>query len=344
MIPCPTSQRAPSGDNRWALGILLGLISSLALSAEPPVAASKARLAVQSLLTTVVSTPGGRLVAAGERGHILLSEDGGEHWRQAAVPVDVLLTGACFVDDQVGYVVGHDETILTTRDGGSTWTIVHFAPDARQPFLDVSCASDGHVLVVGAYATLAHGEPPGHSFRIGELVAAPQQVTRHAARMDDDAELEQPHLNAVARARGGELYVAAEGGHLYRSDDGGTRWMSLPTPYSGSFFAMLTLGDSTVLAGGLRGHLYRSDDRGLHWDRIETGTDALLDSAAVMPDGRIVVVGLGGVVLVSNDDGHSFTRLRMPDRKGLSAVTNGPSGPVVVGEAGVQRLRLEQRN
>jgi photosystem II stability/assembly factor-like uncharacterized protein len=339
-----TSQRAPSGDHHWALGVLLGLISLVAWSAEAPVAASGAPLAVQSLLTTVASTPAGRLVAVGERGHILLSEDGGEHWRQAAVPVDVLLTGACFVDDQVGYVVGHDETILTTRDGGSTWTTAHFAPDARQPFLDVSCASDGTVLVVGAYATLAHGEPQGRSFRISELVAASQQTTRHAARMDDDAELEQPHLNAVARARGGELYVAAEGGHLYRSDDGGMRWVSLPSPYSGSFFAILAVGDSSVLAAGLRGHLYRSDDRGLHWSRIDTGTDVLLDGAAILPDGRIIIVGLAGVVLVSNDDGRSFVRLRMLDRKGLSSVTNGPRGPVVVGEAGVQRLRLGKRN
>lgn len=337
-------RRALSGDNCWALAALLGLIGVSALGAEPPVAAATAPLAIHSLLTAAASAPGGALVAAGERGHILLSRDGGNHWRQATVPVDVLLTGACFVNDRVGYVVGHDESILSTADGGESWQIVHFAPDARQPFLDVSCAADGDVLVVGAYATLARAENQGHSFRISELIAAPLVTARKVARMDDDAELEQPHLNAVARAADGLLYVAGEGGHLYRSDDGGSHWISLPSPYAGSFFAVLTIGESTVLAAGLRGHLYRSDDRGLHWTSIETGSDVLLDGATVLPDGRIVIVGLAGVVLVSDDGGHSFKRLRMADRKGLAAVAVGPQGPIVVGENGARRLTLEKRN
>lgn len=339
-----TIQRAPSGEIRWALAAFLGLMCAPALSAEPPVAAAKAPLAAHSLLTAVASTPGGNLVAAGERGHILLSRDGGEHWLQATVPVDVLLTGACFVNDQVGYVVGHDETILSTADGGLSWKIVHFAPDALQPFLDVSCAPDGSVLVVGAYATLARAQAQGQPFRISELSAAPLPTARKAARMDDDAELEQPHLNAVARAANGFLYVAGEGGHLYRSDDGGSHWMSLPSPYTGSFFAVLPIGDSAVLAAGLRGHLFRSDDHGLHWVSIDTGTDVLLDDAAVLPDGRVVIVGLAGVVLVSDDGGHSFKRLRMPDRKGLAAIGIAPQGPVVVGENGARRLMLEKRN
>ena len=333
--------QAPGGICLRAL-VVWGLLCAgvTAAGSEPPVPAARAPLAARSLLTAVTSTPAGMLVAAGERGHVLLSHDAGEHWAQAEVPVDVLLTGACFVDDRTGYLVGHDQTILSTQDGGTTWRIEHFAPESGQPFLHVVCSADGAVVAVGAYATLAlrhSGEP---AFRLQELKAVAPATARRPARMDDDAELEQPHLNVVARSRAGTLYVAGEAGHLYRSEDQGEHWVALPSPYGGSFFTALATGDTSLLVAGLRGHVYRSVDKGQHWTQVVSTTDVLLDGAAVLADGRVVLVGMAGVVLVSDDEGVTFRRLRMADRKGLSAVAVGPRGPVVVGENGVRRLTL----
>jgi photosystem II stability/assembly factor-like uncharacterized protein len=46
---------------------------------------------------------GARVVAVGERGHVVLSDDGGRSWRQArSVPVRVTLTGVCFVGASEG--------------------------------------------------------------------------------------------------------------------------------------------------------------------------------------------------------------------------------------------------
>jgi photosystem II stability/assembly factor-like uncharacterized protein len=283
------------------------------------------------------------LMAVGERGHVLVSRDGGEQWQQSAVPVDVLLTGVCFSDDQTAYVVGHDETILTTHDAGAHWRVAHYAPDTRQPLLDVACLPDGTVIAVGAYATVARSDDHGVHFRVTELQAAPVPSVHKAARMDDDAELEQPHLNAIARADDGSVYVAGEAGHLYRSNDGGSHWLSLPSPYEGSWFSVLPLGGPSVLVAGLRGHLYRSDDRGEHWLLVPSGVDTMLDGATRLVDGRIVVVGLAGVVLTSADNGHQFDVTRMADRKGIAAVGSTSLRPVVVGESGVHPLTLSVR-
>ena len=85
-------------------------------------------LAAGSLLLDL-AVAGNRLVAVGERGHVLLSDDQGATWRQAkSVPTRVMLTAVFFVDAQYGWAVGHDETILNTADGGENWTRSHFAP------------------------------------------------------------------------------------------------------------------------------------------------------------------------------------------------------------------------
>ena len=142
-------------------GFLLGavLFIGAAWSAEGtdhPAAAALDRLdrpaalepaAVHSLMLGVARA-GDRLVAVGERGHVLLSDDAGNSWRQAkSVPSQTLLTAVAFADPQRGWAVGHDELILHTADGGETWATQHYAPAAEQPLLDLwfTDASNGPV-------------------------------------------------------------------------------------------------------------------------------------------------------------------------------------------------------
>ena len=108
-------------------------------------------LAESSLLLDLAMA-GTRVVAVGERGHVLLSDDQGATWRQAkSVPTRVMLTAVFFADAEYGWAVGHDETILNTVDGGETWTRSHFAPEAQQPLLDLWFANRVSGIAVGAY-------------------------------------------------------------------------------------------------------------------------------------------------------------------------------------------------
>ena len=79
--------------------------------------------AAKGLMIDVVHA-GKRLVAVGDRGHILYSDDQGATWTQAKVPTRQLLTAVFFVDDKQGWAVGHDAQILASTDGGATWTQV----------------------------------------------------------------------------------------------------------------------------------------------------------------------------------------------------------------------------
>src|SRR5438034_11738498 len=50
-----------------------------------------------------VALAGPRIVAVGERGVVLLSDDRGATWRQVAIPVSVTLTAVRFVNDKTGW-------------------------------------------------------------------------------------------------------------------------------------------------------------------------------------------------------------------------------------------------
>src|SRR5690554_5819590 len=68
-------------------------------------------LAQESLLNDATRA-GDRIVAVGERGHVIYSDDEGQTWTQAQVPVSVTLNAVDFGSDSSGWVVGHSGVVL----------------------------------------------------------------------------------------------------------------------------------------------------------------------------------------------------------------------------------------
>lgn len=221
--------------NKCALASLLcvSLIAGLVLTASAGsrnVADTLEQTATVSALANrfafnAAAMAGERLVVAGMRGTILYSDDQGQQWRQASVPVSVSLTGICFADAANGWAVGHRGVILATRDGGAHWTrqldgvqvaqsILHVRQDperidearrlvaegADKPFLTVQCMGDGRVLALGAYGLAFSTKNAGQSWQPA------------LALLDGSDSL---HLNAV-QVLGGRVYVAGEQGALLR--------------------------------------------------------------------------------------------------------------------------------
>ena len=81
-------------------------------------------LASRSLLLDV-ATGASRVVAVGERGHVLYSDDDGHSWSQADVPTRQMLTAVHLGQDGRGWIVGHDGLILATHDNGVRWVLQH---------------------------------------------------------------------------------------------------------------------------------------------------------------------------------------------------------------------------
>jgi len=307
------------------LTIVFGVGSfSIAQEDVEPQAAIMAPLATKAL-TLDVGSAGGALVAVGERGHILVSPDGGATWQQSQSPTRAGLTAVYFLDQNIGWAVGHDSAVLRTTDGGVTWDLVNWAPEEEAPLFDVWFSDAENGFAIGAYGSFYVTTDGGMTWSFEPIG-------------DDDF-----HLHEIARAADGRLYMAAEAGMVYRSDDAGATWNELPSPYGGSFFGVLPLDDDAVLIFGLRGHLFRSDNAGESWSEIETGTVAILTNGVRLSDGTILISGLGGAVLVSDDDGHTFELFQQSNRRGISAVAETQDGSLLlVGDFGVRAMSFSE--
>lgn len=316
---------------------LCSVLSILCFAAAPAQAQSPAEPGVRysiesqkavSTLLLDIAHAGKRLVAVGDRGHILYSDDNGGSWTQAKVPTRQLLTAVYFADDKHGWAVGHDALILGTNDGGQTWTRQYENREGEVPLLDVWFEDAQHGFATGAYGALLETTDGGKNW---------EDVADHLENEDG------AHLNAITAIPGSGVFIVGEMGGMFRSLDMGETWERVESPYQGSFFGVVSGGEpGVVIAFGLRGNMFRSTDFGESWQAIELldeghPIESGLADGNLLPDGRIVVVGHGGTVLSSEDNGQSFKLFSRPDRRSLSGVVANPDGNLVlVGQSGVR--------
>lgn len=354
---------------KWTL--FAALAAAMAVPFTRPVIASefadvldtpalRSNIAAQSTLTGLARA-GERLIAVGQRGHILYSDDAGQHWQQAQVPVSSDLVAVHFATAQQGWAVGHDGVVLHSSDAGQTWSRqldgrqvgpimldyyqhqLASQPDdaglqarvadaqrmveegADKPFLDVWFENDRVGYIVGAFNLIFRTDNGGLSWTpLLEHTDNPNALNLYALRPVGD-----------------DLFVVGEQGLVMKLDRASGRFNATLTPYNGSFFG-ITGKPGAALVFGLRGNVFRSTDGGTSWNKIDLGLPLSITASSVTADGRIVLVSQAGHVLVSVDDGASF-QIQTHTALAPVAAAQVATGDALVlaGARGLRQLRLE---
>jgi photosystem II stability/assembly factor-like uncharacterized protein len=317
---------------------ILGLLAQAALAqsgqvlapTEGPIAGiqeSPASRLAQPDRTMILAAvrAGSRLVGVGDRGLVLLSDDDGASWRQAAaVPTRATLSGVSFSDAMHGWAVGHWGVILATLDGGEHWALQRDDRNVDQPLFSVWFQDGNNGVAVGLFSLVLVTHDGGAHWRKVRLPPAP-----------GGQKVEINLFSLFADAKGG-AYIAGEQGMVYRSEDIGEHWIALPTGNRGTLWAGVALQDGTLVVAGLRGKVLRSTDRGRSWKAVDSGTQSSITSLIVSAKGGLLGTALDGVSLSSADGGRTFERTQRVEPTPLTAmVLRGDGPPIFFSTAGV---------
>ncbi|MBI5441527.1 MAG: glycosyl hydrolase [Deltaproteobacteria bacterium] len=303
-----------------------------------------------------VTLAGSRVVAVGERGVVVHSDDGGKTWRQAKVPTSVSLTAVRFPTAKKGWATGHAGVVLHSEDGGETWAkqlegtaaaklalqaaqadlaarpndaaaqarvaeaerLVADGPD--KPFLALEFADEKTGYVVGAYNLIFRTEDAGRTWK------------PWMDRADNPKGL---HLYAI-RTVGKATYLAGEQGLFLRSLDAGASFQRLETPYKGTYFTLGATSSGELVLAGLRGNAYRTADQGKTFTKLDVPAPISLSAVATLADGRLLLVNQAGQLLESRDGGRTLQPVpgvRLPPVTALAQT--GEGAVVSAGVAGV---------
>lgn len=307
-----------------ALGVFtLAAFSVAAQNAPEPFEYSAPSAKAQNGLLLDVAQVGKRLVAVGQHGHIIYSDDAGDSWTQAEnVPTRSTLTDITFIDNKTGFAVGHDSVILRTRDSGASWTLQYSERRGEDPLFGVYFTSQRHGLAVGAFSRMLETQDGGNTWTKRTLI---------------EGAFDDFHLNGIFADRGGNIYVPAEFGTVYKSTDKGKTFKTIETPYEGSFWGGMALDNNKLLIWGMRGNAYMSSNEGKLWNKVTTNTDRSITGGTQLRNGDVILTGLSGLVLVSDDEGESFIPTLRPDRIsfGTAAATDTKDKVLLFGVPGV---------
>jgi len=273
--------------------------------------------AVRNMILSATKV-GKKIIAVGDRGTILLSDDGVSFRQAKSVPTRATLTSVSFADDREGWAVGHWGVILHTSDGGENWTLQRDDLKEDRPLFAVWFGNKEVGFAAGLWSTLLGTKDGGASWQTIQ-VAAP------ASGGKADRNFYQ-----IFQSGKGTILIAAEAGIVYRSTDGGSNWVPVETGSRGSFWTGISLKSGVILVGGLAGNLYRSVDDGKTWSQIDIGVRSSITDIRQMPDGKVRAVGLDGLMLVSDNDGKTFTVTQRDDRLSLTAMAINDNSDVVL--------------
>ena len=315
---------------------------------------------------------GDRLVAVGEQGHIIYSDDRGASWTHAQVPISLMITAVDFPTAEHGWAVGHEGLVLRSDDRAQNWSVAMTGEDIAGKQIE---AAERRV----AQAQAALDEAPEEEAEDAQWALEEAEFALEDARRAEEEGFVHPALNVwfrdadhgyitgaygmllhtsdggntwqlhsnrldnpngyhlydIARTPAGSLIVVGEAGQLHRSRDDSETWEALDSPYEGSFFGVVATDKGSLLIFGLRGRIYRSEDEGENWSAIDAPGDSTLFDGRLVEDGRIVLVGAAGTVLHSEDDGRSFERLSLDTRASLAGVVAGSDDLIIAGFGGI---------
>ncbi|BAI74840.1 glycosyl hydrolase (plasmid) [Azospirillum sp. B510] len=310
-----------------------------------------------------VAAAGDRLVAVGELGRIVLSNDNGRSWTQVASPVSTTLVAVQFPTWRDGWAVGHGGVILHTADGGQTWIRQldgrsseallrkHYgrlrdAGDAKATrileAMDLNYQNGPELPLLGVwFRTAQEGFAVG---AFGMVLATRDGGNNWEPWLDRIDQVDDLHLTAVAGI-GDRVFITGEMGRIWRLDTNAGRFVPCTTPYEGTLFGITGQGER-LIAFGLRGNAVLSTDGGERWTGLDLPAQGdSINNATSLGNDKLALVTQGGRLLIGGIDGTGFAvqPVRTPTLL-TSVVPAGADTVVVTGLSGVWREPIVQNN
>jgi len=257
--------------------------------------------------------------AAGGKGTVLSTEDGGKTWRVISTSFDDVVRDVFFSDEQNGWLVCEANPyrlktkedprayLMRTTDGGNKWTRVEVARAELK-----GATEQQHVASVDAVLVRAVFSPGGHGWTFGEAGAI--FATRDAGETWIRLPSPTRHLLLggafVDDDRG---WVVGAGATIVQTSDGGETWYQSTLANidkSIRFTATTFVDNRTGWVVGSAGTVYCTTNGGRTWQKQESGVDVDLFDVKFVDAQEGWAVGAEGTIIHTADGGGHWTTER----------------------------------
>lgn len=232
-----------------------------------------------------------RGIAVGDSGTILLTTDGGAHWMSRWSPSDQCLRGVAFADSKTGIISGPDGLILRSVDSGETWKQVDSKTRRSMFGITFVNPTTGFVAAAGGVNRTTDGGATWFGI--------------YTPGFSYDTTFDRDTLFTVAFFDASTGIVGGQYARFGRTTDGGATWIKNDSvfmydrylPNTHDVWAIAKVNSTTAIVGGDVA-MRLTTDRGATFRKFESGW---IRAYAVRNSSHAVAVGTYGGIVRSTD-------------------------------------------
>lgn len=305
----------------------------------------------------------------GYPGLVLHSTDGGKTFSRPCDLTDQALFAIDFIDPQHGWIVGRNAMLMSTDNGGASWTIhekpceappptweqVSFTwlvdryldrsafvieePEARncnEALFAVDFVDAQNGWIVGNHGWIVRTSDGGATWRVSALPIM-NSASLYGVKFLDSQHGFVVGDNPVWEALMDETITSDQISNMYETTDGGATWRAVPTGVNYSLYDIHFRNEREGWAVGGESSVVRTVDGGATWQVVDV-TSAFTQSQKrshlfkIADDGQTIwLTGHEGVLIKLTGD--QVQRVETNTRVWLAAAAFGKTGAAVVAGA-----------
>lgn len=195
------------------------------------------------------------------------------------------LAAIVFSDRAHGWIVGAQDTILATSDGGASWY-----------FQNAGGSGNGTLNAVAAPHASA-------GWAIGDTVFSTGDGRSWSERTD----VANGSLNALAFPTANDGWAVGDAGSIVSTNDGGATWTAQSSGADQALTGVSFTDPNHGWAVGWRSPILATSDGGATWNALDGGTHYVLKAVAFSDAQHGWAVGYDGYIMRTTDGGATWT-------------------------------------
>ncbi len=241
------------------------------------------------------------------------------NWAQIGIQIHSDMGSIYFQDINTGYAVGENGLLMTTVDGGESWT--------RHSLTDQGLMADSLLLINTALIkidTLRLHDINFFSDGTGIIVGDRGTVLRMESGGTEWKQMKAPVNSTLFRfypltQKIG--FVIGSSGAILKTIDAGENWTKVTGVVNEFLYGITFIDQNTGYIVGRNGTLLVTHNGGNEWESTERFTEDYLRDIAFLDEKKGFIVGAAGGMFFTDNGGESWKKIKSNILSGLVGVT-----------------------